>query len=60
MGPSVHHRRFFAPVIAAREKHQPGSVEPDLFTVETQIDAELGASKACVDAFLTRAGIHLA
>src|SRR3954469_25079770 len=32
LGPSVHHRRFFAPVIAAREKHFPGStVEPDLF-----------------------------
>jgi len=44
LGPSVHHRRFFAPVIAAREKHQPGSVEPDLFTVETQIDADVSAT----------------
>ncbi|MBR1243636.1 ribonuclease HII [Bradyrhizobium sp. AUGA SZCCT0274] len=43
LGPSVHHRRFFAPVIAARAKHQPGSVEPDLFTVETQIDADVSA-----------------
>ena len=23
LGPSAHHRRFFAPVVAAREKHQP-------------------------------------
>ena len=22
LGPTVHHRRFFAPVVAAREKHQ--------------------------------------
>jgi len=33
LGPSVHHRSFFAPVIAAREKHQPWTVhrEADLF-----------------------------
>src|SRR6478735_9340049 len=36
LGPSIHHRRFFAPVIAAREKHEPGTIaEPDLFAVET-------------------------
>ena len=44
LGPSVHHRRFFAPVIAAREKHFPGSAEPDLFTVETQIEAEVAVT----------------
>jgi ribonuclease HII len=44
LGPSVHHRRFFAPVIAAREKHHPGSVGPDLFTIETQIDVEASAA----------------
>src|SRR6188474_3105537 len=27
LGPSVHHRRFFAPVIAARQKHYPETVE---------------------------------
>ena len=27
LGPSVHHRSFFAPVVAAREKHSP-AVEP--------------------------------
>src|SRR5437773_7939487 len=39
LGPSVHHRSFFAPVIAAREKHQPWTIkrEPEMFA-ETQID----------------------
>lgn len=33
LGPSLHHRSFFAPVVAAREKHQPWTVEreADLF-----------------------------
>src|SRR5882762_9973661 len=44
LGPSIHHRRFFAPVIAAREKHHPGTVEPDLFTVETQLTPEISAA----------------
>ena len=36
LGPSVHHRSFFAPVVAAREKHQPWAVkrEADLFDQE--------------------------
>jgi ribonuclease HII len=36
LGPSAHHRSFYAPVIAAREKHQPWTIrrEPDLFAVE--------------------------
>jgi ribonuclease HII len=29
LGPSAHHRSFFAPVIAAREKHQPWTVKRD-------------------------------
>ncbi len=39
LGPSVHHRSFFAPVVAAREKHQPWTIkrEPDLFA-EMQIE----------------------
>ena len=43
LGPSAHHRSFFAPVIAAREKHQPWTIqcEPDLFARETEIDAEV-------------------
>jgi len=46
LGPSVHHRRFFAPVIAARQKHYPETVvvEPDLFTVEAQPVTEISAS----------------
>jgi ribonuclease HII len=46
LGPSVHHRRFFAPVVAAREKHAPQTVviERDLFTVETQIVTEVSAA----------------
>ena len=40
LGPSVHHRSLFAPVVAAREKHQPWTIkrEPDLFA-ETQSDS---------------------
>src|SRR3984957_14415746 len=36
LGPSVHHRSFFAPVVAARQKHQPwrSTREVDLFAVE--------------------------
>ena len=40
LGPSTHHRSFFAPVIAARVKHQPWTVEreADLFAVDTSIE----------------------
>jgi ribonuclease HII len=40
LGPSIHHRSFFAPVIAAREKHQPWTIkrEPDLFTVDASLE----------------------
>src|ERR1700687_1694097 len=31
LGPTVHHRRFFAPVVTAREKHQPATREAALF-----------------------------
>ena len=41
LGPSVHHRRFFAPVIAARQKHYPETIERDLFTVDTSIASEI-------------------
>jgi ribonuclease HII len=53
LGPSIHHRSFFAPVVAARAKHMPWTVEPvrDLFEVEVQvettveIDASAGLSR---------------
>jgi ribonuclease HII len=40
LGPSAHHRRFFAPVVAAREKHEPWTVkrEIDLFAVDAAVD----------------------
>jgi len=44
LGPTVHHRRFFAPVAAARAKHMPWTVEPvkDLFEVtEVQVEASV-------------------
>lgn len=46
LGPSAHHRSFFAPVIAAREKHMPWTIkcEPDLFAVDAQVEAETAAA----------------
>ena len=46
LGPSIHHRSFFAPVAAARAKHMPWTVAPvqDLFSVtevEVQVDAQI-------------------
>jgi ribonuclease HII len=42
LGPSAHHRSFFAPVVAAREKHQPWTVkrEVDLFSFESASEAQ--------------------
>ncbi|WP_316162808.1 ribonuclease HII [Bradyrhizobium sp. SZCCHNRI20481] len=39
LGPSVHHRSLFAPVVAARRKHQPWTdvPEPDLFAEVTVV-----------------------
>lgn len=46
LGPSAHHRSFFAPVIAAREKHMPWTIkcEPDLFAVDARGEAETAAA----------------
>jgi ribonuclease HII len=41
LGPSAHHRSFFAPVVAARAKHFPEQAERDLFTVDTSADSEI-------------------
>ena len=45
LGPTVHHRSFFAPVAAARAKHMPWTVEPvqDLFSV-TEVEVQVEAS----------------
>ncbi|MDP1881345.1 MAG: ribonuclease HII, partial [Bradyrhizobium sp.] len=44
LGPSAHHRRFFAPVVAARDKHQPATIERDLLTRETPAGVEVAAA----------------
>ncbi|MCC8968316.1 ribonuclease HII [Bradyrhizobium sp. Pear76] len=44
LGPSTHHRSFFAPVVAARLKHFPRPAEPDLFTVDTESEAAASAA----------------
>src|SRR4051794_5443202 len=44
LGPSVYHRSFFAPVVAAREKHYPPPVPPDLFSPEPQAMSGIPAS----------------
>jgi len=45
LGPTIHHRSFFAPVAASRAKHMPWTVEPvqDLFTV-TEVEVQVEAS----------------
>ncbi|WLB52215.1 ribonuclease HII [Bradyrhizobium sp. 521_C7_N1_3] len=45
LGPTIHHRSFFAPVAAARAKHMPWTVEPvrDLFAV-TEVEVQVEAS----------------
>jgi ribonuclease HII len=40
LGPTVHHRRFFAPVAAAREKHQAMSMAGNLVAVEDRLAVE--------------------
>src|SRR6201986_379813 len=42
LGPTIHHRSFFAPVAAARAKHMPWTVEPvrDLFAV-TEVEVQV-------------------
>src|SRR3954452_19465549 len=37
LGPSVHHRRFYAPVVAARERHS-GITETAIVLAETPVD----------------------
>jgi ribonuclease HII len=43
LGPTVHHRRFFAPVVAARESHQAIAIEGEIVATETQFSAEVAA-----------------
>jgi ribonuclease HII len=41
LGPTVHHRRLFAPVVAAREKQLALAFEPGIVTMETQVEVEI-------------------
>ena len=34
LGPTVHHRRLFAPVVAARERHQAMAIETGVIALE--------------------------
>src|SRR5436190_738443 len=44
LGPSVYHRSFFAPVVAAREKHHPSPIPRDLFSQESQTAVEVSVT----------------
>src|SRR5438876_8341453 len=41
LGPTVHHRRFFAPVVTAREQHQATIIEGGPLAIETQLSVEI-------------------
>jgi ribonuclease HII len=41
LGPSVHHRRLFAPVVAARQRHAPATVEGGLVAIEMPPSIEI-------------------
>jgi ribonuclease HII len=43
LGPTVHHRRFFAPVVTARERHQATIIEGGPLAIETQLSVEIAA-----------------
>jgi ribonuclease HII len=34
LGPSVHHRRFFAPVAAARQRREGSPIDADMIAIE--------------------------
>jgi ribonuclease HII len=44
LGPSAHHRSFFAPVVAARQKHCPEPADRDLFSEVTSIGSGIPAA----------------
>ena len=44
LGPTVHHRRFFAPVAAARERHQTGTITTGVHAIETTAEVEISAA----------------
>ena len=44
LGPTVHHRRFFAPVAAARERHQAMTIAGGAPAIETEAEVEISAA----------------
>jgi ribonuclease HII len=44
LGPTVHHRRLFAPVAAAWQKYQAGTTAVEVTVEQTQVIAEIAAS----------------
>jgi ribonuclease HII len=44
LGPTVHHRRFFAPVAAARQRHQAMTIEPGRDAMESAVEVEISAA----------------
>jgi ribonuclease HII len=44
LGPTVHHRRLFAPVVAARQRHEAKPVHAEVIALETPIAAEISAA----------------
>jgi ribonuclease HII len=43
LGPTVHHRRLFAPVVAARQRQESMTVKADVIAAESPIAAEISA-----------------
>jgi ribonuclease HII len=51
LGPTVHHRRFFAPVVAAREKHEGKRPETTIeMTLETTMETDVIALETRTEA----------
>jgi ribonuclease HII len=44
LGPSVHHRRFFAPVAAARARQEGTSIGAEVVAIENEISIEVSAA----------------
>jgi ribonuclease HII len=51
LGPTVHHRRFFAPVVAARERHEGKRLETTIeMTLETTMETDVIALETRTEA----------
>jgi ribonuclease HII len=43
LGPTVHHRRLFAPVVAARQRHEAMRIQTEVAAIEAQGEAGIAA-----------------